>query len=218
MSRAQVPRRPLRPDRPSALVGAAVTTLDPAVRIHSQLITGSLDAPDLDDVEVDGCRAERLRVIGGRIGRLAVMDVEAVGCDLSGVELPDVTWERVQLIDCRLAGCAGTSALWRDVELRDVRAPRLALRYATLRRVVLADCDLTGVDVTGATFDGVTLQRCALGDAELSGLTVRRAHLEGCDLAGARGVEALRGATVDASTLTSLAGPMSAVLGIRPVR
>lgn len=206
---------PLPADLPADLVDANADTVDWTHLVHGVLLTGTLDAPDLADVEIDGCRLERVRAIGGHIAQFALTDSVLAGCDLSGVDLPEARWERVTAAESRLAGCSFAGGFWLDVELVDGAAPRLDLRFATLRRVRFADVDLTGIDLTGATLDNVSFTGCAMAGAYVDQLNVKRAHFTDCDLTGAHGVEALRGASMDASTMQSLAGSMAAALGVR---
>lgn len=206
---------PLPPDQPSGAVEAGVATVDWTRLVQALVLDGTLDAPALADVEIDGCRLERVRMIGGRIAQFAVTDSVLTGCDLSGVDLPEARWERVAASESRLAGCSFSGGVWLDVEIVDGAASRLDLRFATLRRVRFVGCDLAEVDLTGATLDNVTFETCAMAGAHVDQLSVKRAHFTGCDLSGARGVEALRGVSVDGPTMQSLGGSMAAALGIR---
>ncbi len=215
MTAEPTPGAPLPADLPADFVEARAGTLDWTQLVHGVLLTGTLDAPDLADVEIDGCRLERVRVIGGHIAQFALTDSVLAGCDLSGVDLPEARWERVSAAESRLAGCSFSGGFWLDVELVDGAAPRLDLRFATLRRVRFADVDLTGIDLTGATVDNVSFDRCVMPGAHVDQLNVMRAQFTDCDLSGAHGVEGLRGASVDTDTLQSLSGSMAAALGIK---
>ena len=206
---------PLPPDLPAQLAETEMAAVDWARLVRGRTITGSLDDPDLDDVEIDGCRLERVRMIGGRIARGVVTDSEITGCDLSGVDLPDARWERVTATNTRLAGCSFSGGFWLDIDMVGGSASRLALRFATLRRVRFSGCDLAGLDLTGATLDNVAFESCALAGAHVAQLVVKRASFVDCALDGASGVEALRGASVDVPTVQSLGGAMAAALGIR---
>jgi uncharacterized protein YjbI with pentapeptide repeats len=200
---------------PTGLLAQRVDEVDFGDLVEQRSISGTAEALALDDVEVSGSALDGLRLIGGRLTRCQFTDVSIVECDLSGVDVPDGRWHRVGVTHSRLAGVTVAGGIWQDVTLTDVRATKLDLRFATVRRTRFVRCDLTLADFTGATLDGVLFEGCQLPEARFAQVTVKRAEFVDCDMSATLGVEALRGAVVDATTLLSLAGPLAATVGIQ---
>ncbi|WP_222192189.1 pentapeptide repeat-containing protein [Modestobacter italicus] len=206
---------PAPPQLPADLTEEHLLAADLTAHVEQRALHGEVEDVLLDDVEVSASRLARLRLIGGRITRCQFTDVEVVDSDLSGVDVPDSRWQRVAVRDSRLAGVSVAGSTWSDVTLTDVRAARLDLRFATVRRARFTRCDLSALDLTGATLDGVVFEDCRLVEARFAQLTVKRAEFVDCDTSAAVGVDSLRSAVVDATTLMSLAAPMAATLGLR---
>lgn len=178
-------------------------------------VEGEATGLQVDDVEIERAEVANVALDGGRVTRLVlgasvVRAVSLVEVDLSDGRLDDVT-----LSASRWAGCVIDGGTWESVTLEDVRALRLSARQATWRQVTWRGCDLTGLDLSGARLDRVRFENCTMVDTEFAGATVKATEFVDCELAGVRSIGALRGATVDLTTLTSMAGAMAATFGIR---
>lgn len=177
-----------------------------------------MGAPDLDDVEIEDSEVVGVSLDGGRVTRLVLADCTVRSVSLVETDLSDGRLDRVAVSGSRWASCVVDGSTWEAVTLDDVRALRLSARQATWRQVTWRDCDLTAVDLSGARLDRVRFERCVLADAEFAGATVKRAEFVDCDLSGVRTVASLRGATVDLTTLTSMAAAMAATFGVTVAR
>ena len=178
-------------------------------------VEGEASGLGIDDVEIEQAEVANVALDGGRVTRLVlsastVRSVSLVEVDLSDGRLDDVT-----VTASRWASCVLDGSTWEAVTVGDVRALRLSARQATWRQVTWRGCDLTGLDLSGARLDRVRFENCTLVDAEFAGAAVKKADFVECDLAGVRSIGALRGATVDLPTLTSMAGAMAATFGVR---
>jgi uncharacterized protein YjbI with pentapeptide repeats len=76
----------------------------------------------------------------------------------------------------------------------------------------MSDCDFYG-----SALKDVLFERCELREATFSTCTVERVELRGCDLAGARGVEALRGARMTWNDVIENAALFASAVGIEIV-
>jgi uncharacterized protein YjbI with pentapeptide repeats len=76
----------------------------------------------------------------------------------------------------------------------------------------MSDCDFYG-----SALKDVLFERCELREATFSTCTLERVELRGCDLAGARGVEALRGARMTWNDVIENAALFASAIGIEIV-
>ena len=76
------------------------------------------------------------------------------------------------------------------------------------------DCRMSECDFYEASLKDVTFERCELRGARFSGATIERVDLSACDLAGASGVDALRGARMSWDDVLANAPVFAAALGI----
>jgi uncharacterized protein YjbI with pentapeptide repeats len=143
-----------------------------------------------------------------------LVDAVVENADWSNAKASRLTLKRVELRLCRLTGIElGESALT-DVVIADCRLDLAGLRFAKLERVVFRDCRMAESDLHAATLKDVRFERCELRQARLDGLRVERVELAGCDLAGAAGVEALRGARMPWDDVLANAPAFAHALGI----
>lgn len=141
-------------------------------------------------------------------------DAVVENADWSNGRASRSTWTRVELRLCRLTGIElGESALT-DVVFADCRLDLAGLRFAKLERVVFRDCRMAEADLHAATLKDVRFERCELRQARLDGMRIERVELVGCDLAGAAGVEALRGARMPWDDVLANAPAFAQALGI----
>lgn len=177
-------------ERPPAFPVDDPTWRDVLVRDQRLTPTEEYDDPELTDVVLDNCDVAGFVATSGR----------ATGLRLQGGRIRGVTWAR---------------GLFRDVLADGVTAEDVSLRFGTLRRVEFRDCSLPGFDLTETTGEHVRFLRCDLTRAKFDHARIGRLRISGCDLAGATGVEALRGASVHPDDVASMATSLARAVGIR---
>ena len=144
---------------------------------------------------------------------------DAVGIDLDWANERARGWavQRVELRRCRLTGAELAEASLTDVVFEECRIDLVGLRHASLERVVFRDCRMSECDFYGSVLKDVLIERCELREATFSTCTLERVELRGCDLAGARGVEALRGARMTWNDVIANAALFASAVGIEVV-
>jgi uncharacterized protein YjbI with pentapeptide repeats len=161
--------------------------------------------PDLDD------EAPATHELGD------LRDAVVENADWSNGRASRVSLTRVELRLCRLTGIELGEAALTDVVFADCRLDLAGLRFSTLERVVFRDCRMAEADLHAATLKDVRFERCELRQARFDGLRLERVELVGCDLAGAAGVEALRGARMPWADVLANAPSFAHALGIEIV-
>lgn len=149
-------------------------------------------------------RGHRL-VAAEPVEQLELDDVRLEDCDLAGLTVDNGRARRLHLAGGRVRGLTWARGLLDDVFVDGVTGADISLRFSTLRRTVVRDAVLPGLDLTETVFDRVRFERCDLRGARFDHGRVVDLRIEGCNLAGATGVDALRGASVhpdDAATMT----------------
>jgi uncharacterized protein YjbI with pentapeptide repeats len=147
--------------------------------------------------------------------RIAARDTLVADCDLSNSRWPGASLVWVDLVACRATGFDLTEATLRHVTFRDCKLDLALFRFMRTESVSFVDCILTGADFSGATLAGAVFDSCDLSGVDLSFADLDRADLRTSRFDSVRGVGSLRGATIGAAQLVTLAPALAAELGIR---
>ncbi len=89
-----------------------------------------------------------------------------------------------------------------------------SFRFSRLVRVTFEDCLLAQTAFLDAQLDSVRFHRCDLSSADFRGAQVHRCEFRGNNLAGAEGIQSLRGAAMEWTDIIEMAGVWAAALGI----
>ncbi|WP_420174977.1 pentapeptide repeat-containing protein [Luteococcus sp. OSA5] len=143
---------------------------------------------------------------------LALRQADAANTAFHESTLKRVTWQECRLVGLTLSGCTLT-----DVAHRDCLLSMANLRFANLNRVEFVGCDLRGADFTSARLTEVRFIDCLLDEANFTEARCDRVEINGGALAGLRGIDGLRGASIQVSDVLELAGPMARALGLELV-
>jgi uncharacterized protein YjbI with pentapeptide repeats len=197
---------------------AAPAEIDDHGEWNSVLAEGDYVAAGAEELTWTDVIARGGRWSGATFSGFRATDVRFENCDLAGFVLQeDSSLRRVEFVGCRMTG-----AVFAGSHLRDVRFASCALDDANFRMVdgqdlAFEDCTLTGADFYAAKLSKVVMPQC-----DLRGVALTKATLSDVDLRGARledvvGADALRGATVDALQVISLARSLAVALGVTVV-
>jgi uncharacterized protein YjbI with pentapeptide repeats len=156
-----------------------------------------LSGQDLRRLDVSECRITGCRLTGAELQGARFVDVELVDCELSGTSMVEAVLTRVELRNCRLSGALLTSAKLRDVSIVECRADFLNMRMTVSERVTFERTMLPDADFYGARLEMSRLFDCDLTTVEFSTATFLDTRLHGSDLSGLRGIENVRGVTID---------------------
>jgi uncharacterized protein YjbI with pentapeptide repeats len=194
-----------------------------------QPFTGELTSQfDLEDVLVSGdfaevraaggrfmrSRLDRAVLTGSRLRSVALIDVVASGCELSGADWTSARMRRVVFEGSRMAGALLADAELEDVVFRNCKLTLASLNSARLREVVFEGCELDEAFLGRGTMRAVRFEDCRLRRADFSGAALARVDLRGSELDPAGDVSGLRGAIIDGVQLAGLAGHLARAAGI----
>ncbi len=177
--------------------------------------SGSLDDALVAGVELADHRATGFAIRSSRLAGvtlrscelhgLEARDVVFEGCDLSGSDLSEARFTRVELVGCRLSGAVLSMSMLKDVRCRDCKLDGVNLRMSEGERVWILASNLHEADFYAATFRSSRMLDCDLSGSEFSKADLGGTHLQGSRLDGAKGVAGLRGIRVDATQAALLA-------------
>jgi uncharacterized protein YjbI with pentapeptide repeats len=187
------------------------------------------DESEIEDVRLEHARlgAESYRLVDWRYARFAscslagstwkrchFTDTVFDDCDLANVVLDRCGLERVR-VDCgRMTGFGGSGATLTDLVVDGAVADLSQWRFATIEHAVFRDCRLTQSDWANARLTSVRFEGCTLAAADFSHCQLDSVVFVRCGFEGVRGVDGLRGASVDRAALYDLTEPMAVALGI----
>jgi uncharacterized protein YjbI with pentapeptide repeats len=162
-------------------------------------------------------RLDRVSLTGSRLRSVALIDVIAAGCELSGADWTSARLRRVVFEGSRMAGTLFADAELDDVVFRGCKLTLASFNSARLNEVVFEDCELDEAFLGRGRMRAVRFDGCRLLRADFSGASLARVDLRGSELDPAGDVTGLRGATIDGYQLAGLAGHLARALGIKVV-
>lgn len=162
----------------------------------------------------DRMQLERVSFRDARLTSVIFTDALLQNCDLAGVKAESSSMLRTEIVDSRLTGGSWSECTLRHVCFRSCRMQYASFRQQKFGAGLFEDCDLRDSDFQAADLRGATFVRCDLTHVQLSNASLDGARFEDCSLDLARGVGALRGATMGVKEMLSLAPSMAAALGI----
>ena len=179
----------------------------------------ALVAGDFSEVRAAGGRFMRSRLdravfTGSRLRSVALIDVVASGCELSGADWTSARMRRVVFEGSRMAGTLFADAELDDVVFRNCKLTLASFNSARLREVVFEGCELDEAFLGRGTMRAVRFDDCRLRRADFSGASLARVDLRGSELDPAGDVSGLRGAIIDGVQLAGLAGHLARAAGI----
>jgi uncharacterized protein YjbI with pentapeptide repeats len=182
--------------------------------VEDALVTG-----DFRDVRAAGgrfgrSRLDRVVLTGSRLRSLALVDVVATGCELSGADWTSARLHRVVFEGSRMAGTVLADAELEDVVFRNCKLTLASLNSARLRECVFEGCELDEAFLGRGQMRAVRFDDCRLLRADFTGASLARVDLRGCELDPAGDVAGLRGATIDSVQLAGLASHLARAAGI----
>ena len=157
---------PLPPEPPSETTPEAErSTISSYDEWEDERVIGAeLSGQTADRVRLTRCELHRVVLTGAQLRGLALVDVLAVDCELSGTFLHEALLQRVELRNCRMTG--------------------IVISQSNLEHVRFVDCKLDEANFRLARGDHVEMSDCSLIDADFYEAVLATSALDGCDLRG----------------------------------
>jgi uncharacterized protein YjbI with pentapeptide repeats len=198
--------RPLSPEPPS----------EPLVREHSGLSShdewedervfdADLAGQVADRVRLTRCELHRVVLTGAQLRGLALVDVLAVDCELSGAFLHEALLQRVELRNCRMTGVVISQSSLSHVRMVDCKLDEANLRLAQADHVQMSDCSMVEADFYEAVLTKSALDGCDLRGSDFSKASVRGLRLGRSNLDGVRGAMSMGGVVIAGDQVLPLA-------------
>jgi uncharacterized protein YjbI with pentapeptide repeats len=140
----------------------------------------------------------RSRMVSVRLDRSELFEVDAANCLFTESKFAGTT-----AVDCRLLGADFSTSSYSS------------FRFSRFSDVIFEECDLTEADFQGCKAVGIQFDRCQMQGSQFTQARFESGKLRECDAVSIRGVDALRGLTIDFPTLQSLAPALANHCGIK---
>ena len=181
------------------------TALPAEIEDETRLLDLGLEDVDLSDLEAEhleigGCRLTRSKLAGSDLEKLILVDSELLHCDVANARWPDAAVTRVAIVSSRMTGFAGPGMSVQHTTVRDTLLDYASFRFAKFQKVEFSDCRLQSSDFVSADLSGAVFRQCDLSGAEFSQVKAAGALFVDCTWDGTKGLAALTGATVAASS------------------
>ncbi|WP_238161598.1 pentapeptide repeat-containing protein [Kribbella antibiotica] len=172
---------------------------------ETRLLDLGLEDVDLSDLtaehlEISGCRLTKGKLAGSDLEKLILVDTELLHCDVANARWRDAAVTRVAIVSSRMTGFAGSGMSLQHTTVRDTLLDYASFRFAKFQKVEFSDCRLQGADFVAADLSGAVFRNCDLSGVEFSQVKAAGSVFINCTWDGTKGLSALTGATVAASS------------------
>jgi uncharacterized protein YjbI with pentapeptide repeats len=197
---------PLPPEPPSeARVGEHSTVSSHDEWEDERVVDTDVSGQVADRVRLTRCELHRVVLTGAQLRGLALIDVLAIDCELSGAFLHEARFQRVELRNCRMTGVALSQSRLNHVRFTECKLDEANLRLAQADHLQMTDCSLIDADfhqatVTKSAFDGCDLRDSDFSKASVQGLRLGRSRLD-----GVRGAMSMTGVVITGDQVLPLA-------------
>ena len=197
---------PLPPEPPSEpLVGEHSAVLSHDEWEDERVFDTDLAGQVADRVRLTRCELHRVAFTGAQLRGLALVDVLAVDCELSGAFLHEALLQRVELRNCRMTGVVMSQSNLNHVRFVECKLDEANLRLAQADHVQMSDCSLVDADFYEAALTKSSLDGCDLRGSDFSKASVRGLRLGRSKLDGVRGAMSMGGVVVEGDQVLPLA-------------
>ncbi len=137
----------------------------------------NLQAADISDLDLSGCRLDRVRLEGACLERTRLVGASLQHARLGGADLNAAQMQAADLSHTWLEGAVLRSAILDGAILREAH-----LEWVNFRNACMRGADLTAARMEIASLYGAQLQGSIFRHANLSGAVLRDAQMEQTDL------------------------------------
>ena len=155
-------------------------------------------------------------MLGGiRIEKFSVQDCRFDHCDFTAALLAESSWHSNVVVHSRCTGLQLQNSLLKHVRFSHTKLDMANFRFARLEHVVFENCVITGLDLYQAQLKHVVFRQCVIEDVEWSGAQLTDVDLTEATIVSGKGLGGLRGATISAEQLVTLAPYFAAEIGLK---
>ena len=169
---------------------------------------------DLTGVAFRECEFHTVSLNDAKLRGVTLSECVASELHAAIFSAPRSAWRDVRIEHSRLGSVELYESSLRSVQFDGSKLDFVNLRNAQLHDVLLSNCIIEELDLGSATVQRLELQNCRIGTLDVTRATLKDVDLRGSDFSVIRGLEGLRGATIDDAQLSLLAPIMAAHLGI----
>jgi uncharacterized protein YjbI with pentapeptide repeats len=210
VSRAE--RSPKLPRVPEGLTTVSGRSLDDEAAFSDIVLGGDFGGQQYEDVVFERCRIANAAFTGSQLHLLHLTDVVVENADLSGADLDESSFNRVQFRHCRMSAVTLTRCRLVDVSITDCRLDHPNLRMSHAKSVTFEDVDLSNGDFYAAVLENTKFFDCNLTASEFSKAKMEQVRFHGSNLLDLKGGQYLGGSVIETSQVLSVAlGVLSAL-------
>jgi uncharacterized protein YjbI with pentapeptide repeats len=201
---ATVREIPTSPRIPASLADVSNWSLADELVIADSQVGGDFSGQSATGVVFERCRISNAQLTGAILNRLRCTDVLVDRSVLSGADLDESSFTRVEFRDCRMSGVLFSRCTFADVLVSTSRLEEASFRMSRTKAVLFQDVDLHDGDFYAATLEDTRFFDCNLTGAEFSKATLPGVRFHGSTLFDLKGSQYLAGAVIDSSQVLPL--------------
>ncbi|NYJ19601.1 pentapeptide repeat-containing protein [Glaciibacter psychrotolerans] len=190
--------------------------IDAGASREAERYTGAeLGGRDLTGISFSECEFRQLSLNDTKLRGASFSECIVTDLHAPVFSVPRSIWRDVRIEHSRLGSVEAYEATLRGVQIDGSKLDFVNLRSAHLTDVLLSNCIIEELDLGGATIQRLELRDCRIGTLDVTNAKLKDVDLRSSDFSAIRGIEGLRGATIDDAQLSQLAPLLAAHLGLR---
>ncbi len=147
--------------------------------------------------------------------RFDVFDCELKGCNFTASKFPDSGWRRILIDGARCSGMQVTNSVLKHVTFKNSKLELVNFRSSRFENVTFEDCVLDDVDLYNAQLKNVEFINCTINNITFASARMANVDVSKSSIEGIKGINSLRGVTINYDQLLQLAPAFAADAGIK---
>jgi uncharacterized protein YjbI with pentapeptide repeats len=208
-----------RPPRIAPIAEVAREQVEPhSLRSHTNLelveISGDLSGVDLEGIGLSESRLSDISARELRMRSASLVDTVLERVDAPVLNAASLSLRDVVVRDSRIGSAELYDSTWQAVHVTGCRLGYLNLRSARVTDLLFTDCTIDELDLSSATVGRLAFRGTSVRALTLHGARLSDADLRGLDPGRIDGIDGLRGASLSADQVQTLATALAQSLGI----
>lgn len=185
------------------------------ISLEGQLFCNQLfTAVNTKALSVKESKFSQVKLLESESKNTGLLDVIFENCDLSGINISELSAQRVMFSECRLSGIQFYESTLQDVIFKNCKIDLANFRFTNFKQVVFEDCILVEADFTSSKFISTSFNRCDLSLSNFSQVKVEKLDLRTSTITTISGLSDLAGAQISTDQLMYLAPSMASTIGL----
>lgn len=186
---------------------------------EDKIVDVNIDSVNISDrrlkgTSIEGSLLHKIDFSRTVIEKFDTKDCVLKDCNLTASSMADSSWHAVEIIGARCSGLQLQNSVFRNVVFKSCKLELVNFRFSKLENVIFEDCLIDDIDFYNATLKNVNFVSSDIENIAFSGAKLKSVDLTESRIISVKGVNSLKGATINYEQLIILAPYFAQAIGI----